>query len=56
MDKKYELELLTPAQRELEEIGRVHLEIVGPLSARKITIPPTDCYKYEHRQHISDVY
>jgi plasmid stabilization system protein ParE len=37
MGKKYELELLTPAQCELEEIGRVHLEIVGPLSARKIT-------------------
>jgi plasmid stabilization system protein ParE len=31
------LELLTPAQRELEEIAYAHLELVGPLSARKIT-------------------
>ena len=37
MVNKYELELLTPAQRELEEIGRAHLELVGSLSARKIT-------------------
>ena len=37
MDKRYRLELLTPAQRELEEIARVHLVVVGPSSARKIT-------------------
>jgi len=37
MKKQYKLELLAPAQRELEEIARVHLELVGPLSARKIT-------------------
>ena len=37
MDKKLELKLLMPAQRELEEIGRVHLALVGPISARKIT-------------------
>ena len=37
MNKKYKLELLAPAQRELEEIARVHFELVGPLSARKIT-------------------
>jgi plasmid stabilization system protein ParE len=37
MDKKYKLELLTPAQCELEGIARVHLELSGPLSARKIT-------------------
>ena len=37
MDKRYRLELLTPAQRELEEIARVYLELVGPSSARKIT-------------------
>ena len=37
MDEPYKLELLTPAQRELEEIARVHLELVGPASARRIT-------------------
>jgi len=37
MDRKYRLELLTPAQRELDEIAHVHMELVGPLSARKIT-------------------
>jgi len=34
---KYKLEILTPAQRELEEIALVHLELAGPDSARKIT-------------------
>lgn len=34
---KYKLELLTPAQRELEEIALVHMELVGVKSARKIT-------------------
>ena len=29
--------LLEPAQRELEEIARVHLNLVGPNSARNIT-------------------
>jgi toxin ParE1/3/4 len=33
----YRLEILTPAQRELEEIALVHFEIVGPASARNIT-------------------
>jgi len=37
MDKQFELELLTSAQRELEEIARVHMELVGPLSAGRIT-------------------
>jgi len=37
MEKQYKLELLTPAQRELAEIARVHLELVGVLSARKNT-------------------
>jgi hypothetical protein len=37
MDEQYELVLLAPAERELEEIARVHLELVGLLSARKIT-------------------
>lgn len=33
----YKLELLTPAQRELEEIARVYLELAGADFARKIT-------------------
>ena len=33
----YKLELLTPAQRELEEIARVYLELAGVDSARRIT-------------------
>ena len=37
MEKQFELELLAPAQHELEEIARVHMELVGPHSARKIT-------------------
>ena len=32
-----ELIILEPAQRELEEIARLHLSLVGPNSARKIT-------------------
>lgn len=34
---KYKLELLRPAQRELEEIALVHMELAGIESARKIT-------------------
>jgi len=37
MEKEYRLEVLTPAQYELEEIARVHAELVGPQSARKNT-------------------
>jgi plasmid stabilization system protein ParE len=37
MDEQFELLLLAPAQRELEEIARVHLDLVGPQSARRIT-------------------
>ena len=33
----YKLTLLTPAQRELEEIARVYLELAGADSARRIT-------------------
>ena len=33
----YRLKLLTPAQRELEEIARVYLELAGADSARRIT-------------------
>ena len=36
-EPRYRLEILTPAQRELEEIALVHYELVGPDSARKIT-------------------
>lgn len=31
------LVILEPAQRELEEIAKLHLNLVGPASARKIT-------------------
>ena len=31
------LVILEPAQRELEEIAQLHLNLVGPNSARKIT-------------------
>jgi len=33
----YKLGILTPAQRELEEIARVYLELAGADSARKVT-------------------
>lgn len=33
----YRLAILTPAQRELEEIARVYLELAGAESARKVT-------------------
>jgi len=33
----YKLKILTPAQRELEEIAQVYLELAGVDSARKIT-------------------
>ena len=32
-----DLVILEPAQRELEEIAQIHLNLVGPESARKIT-------------------
>ena len=37
MDKAYSLDILPPAQSELEEIARVHMALSGPQSARKIT-------------------
>ena len=37
MDRSYKLEILSPAQEELEEIARLHRALVGPESARKIT-------------------
>ena len=37
MSAKHRLVILTPAQRELEEIANVYLELVGPTSARNIT-------------------
>lgn len=36
-EPKYKLKFLTPAQRELEEIALVHMELVDVESARKIT-------------------
>lgn len=33
----YKLEILKPAQRELEEIAAVYLSLVGPSAARNIT-------------------
>lgn len=36
-DKKYRLQILQPAQDELEQIARIHMELVGPHSAQKIT-------------------
>lgn len=37
MAATYKVELLTPAQRELEEIARIYMELAGAESARKIT-------------------
>ena len=35
--KKHNLEILAPARNEIHEIARLHLALVGPVSARKIT-------------------
>ena len=37
MDRTYKLDILPPAQAELEEIARIHLALSGPKSARGIT-------------------
>ena len=37
MAKKYKLEILVPARSELHEIARLHMELAGSQSARKIT-------------------
>ena len=37
MDKTYKLDILPPAQAELEEIARIHLALSGSKSARDIT-------------------
>ena len=37
MDRTYKLDILPPAQVELEEIARIHLALSGPKSARDIT-------------------
>ena len=37
MDKTYNLDILPPAQAELEEIARVHMALSGVQSARRIT-------------------
>lgn len=35
--RTYKLEILTPAQREMEQIAMVYLELAGAASARRIT-------------------
>ena len=37
MEKIWKIEILPPAQAELEEIARIHMALSGPASARKIT-------------------
>lgn len=37
MDRSYKVEILPPAQEELEEIARLHMALSGPKSAREIT-------------------
>ena len=37
MDNPVKLEILLPAQAELEEIARVHMALSGPQSARSVT-------------------
>ena len=37
MDNRRKLDILLPAQAELEEIARVHMVLSGPQSAREIT-------------------
>ena len=37
MAKKYSIEILAPARLEIHEIARLHMELVGPQSARRIT-------------------
>ena len=37
MDRTFKLDILPPAQAELEEIARIHLALSGPKSARDIT-------------------
>ena len=37
MDNRCKLDILPPAQAELEEIARVHMALSGPQSARNIT-------------------
>jgi len=37
MDRSYKLDILPPAQAELEEIARIHMALSGPKSARGIT-------------------
>ena len=37
MAKRFKLEILAPARSQMHEIARLHLELVEPASARKIT-------------------
>ncbi len=45
MDKTYDLNILPPAQSELEEIARLHMALSGPQSARGITDKIYDAMK-----------
>jgi plasmid stabilization system protein ParE len=44
--KKYDLEILAPARNEILEIARLHMELVGPESARKITAKIKDSLEH----------
>jgi len=37
MQDKYSLTILSAAQAELEEIGNLYMELVGPMASRRIT-------------------
>lgn len=45
MDKAYNLDILPPAQAELEVIARLHMALSGPQSARRITDKIYDAMK-----------
>jgi plasmid stabilization system protein ParE len=44
--KKYKLEILAPARSEILEIARLHMELAGPESARKITSKLKDALEH----------
>ena len=41
-EKLYRIQILDPAQAELEDVARLYCSLVGPSSARKITDGTTD--------------
>ena len=50
MAKTYELVILAPARSELHEIARLHMVLVGPVSARNIVDGRTN-----YKQVLSDM-